>query len=497
VSARTSGRGGSAVRIAIDGPSASGKSAAGSRVAARLGVPFVDTGSMYRALTWLALQADVDVNDPAALAALAEETTLTIGPPPAEGMETCSIAADGVDITPFLRDPAVERNVSAVSAVPAVRAVMVHLQREAAPADVVMAGRDIGTVVLPDAELKVYFEASVDVRAARRYAELLDRGREVTPDGVRADLERRDALDSSRATSPLRPAKDAVIIHTDQHTLEGVVERVLALVAEREAMQSETHEQPAAAQHRPPRDRAPRAKASARSTQHAALLAPRAWWPLIFYWLMTRLMRLVVWSVGRYEVHGAERVPRHGPLIVVSNHLNNADPPLLGAALPRRLRFMAKQELFETRFGVFMRWFGAFPVRRFEADLTALRQAQAIVNEGGALAMFPEGHRSRTSGWGPPHPGTALIALRTGAPLLPVAITGTERIRSPLILFRKPPIRVVVGEPFTLPAARRVTSEAVQAGAEEIMHRIAALLPPGYRGIYGDGGEGTTETQRK
>ena len=219
-------------------------------------------------------------------------------------------------------------------------------------------------------------------------------------------------------------------------------------------------------------------------------------WTAAFYWLMTRLMRLVVWTFGRYQVVGKERVPDSGPLLVVSNHLNNADPPLLGAAIPRRLRFMAKQELFDSRFGVFMRWFGAFPVRRFEADLAALRQAQGILKEGGVLGMFPEGHRSRGGGMGPPHPGTALIALRSGAPLLPVGITGTEAVRSPAVLLKKPRIRVVIGEPFRLPNTRRVSAEQVQAGADEIMRRIAALLPAQYRGVYADGG-GTTEEPRR
>jgi 1-acyl-sn-glycerol-3-phosphate acyltransferase len=212
-----------------------------------------------------------------------------------------------------------------------------------------------------------------------------------------------------------------------------------------------------------------------------------------FYWLMTRLMRLVVWTFGRYEVAGNERVPTDGPLIVVSNHLNNADPPLLGAAIPRRIHFMAKQELFDSRFGWAMRWFGAFPVRRFEADLAALRAAQGILKEGEAIGMFPEGHRSRTGGMGPPHPGTALIALRTGAPLLPVGITGTERIRTPLVLLQQPRIRVVIGEPFTLAQTRRISAEQVQAGTDEIMRRIAALLPPSYRGQYADGAAATTE----
>jgi cytidylate kinase len=191
-------------------------------VAARLGYPFVDTGSMYRAITWLALRRGVDPGDAARLAALAESTTLRIGPPPADGRETCTISVNGTDITPWLRDADVERTVSEVSAVPAVRAVMVRLQRQAAPADVVMAGRDIGTVVLPDAELKVYLEASVAVRAARRQAELAEKGRVERLDQVRADLVRRDALDSSRAASPLRPAADAVIIDTDALTIEQV-----------------------------------------------------------------------------------------------------------------------------------------------------------------------------------------------------------------------------------------------------------------------------------
>jgi 1-acyl-sn-glycerol-3-phosphate acyltransferase len=210
-------------------------------------------------------------------------------------------------------------------------------------------------------------------------------------------------------------------------------------------------------------------------------------WHATFYWMMTRLMRSVVWAFGRYEVVGVEHVPVDGPLIVVANHLNNADPPLLGAAIPRPIRFMAKQELFETKAGAFYRWFGAFPVRRFEADLAALRQAQGILKEGGVLGMFPEGHRSHGDGMGPPHPGTALIALRTGAPLLPIGITGTEAIRTPTVLLRNPRIRVVLGEPFTLPATGRISAERVTEGTDEIMRRIAALLPPKYRGLYGDG----------
>lgn len=216
----------------------------------------------------------------------------------------------------------------------------------------------------------------------------------------------------------------------------------------------------------------------------------RAPWHTAFYFIIGHAMATVVATFGRYQVTGKERVPRSGPLIVVANHLNNADPPLLGGAIPRRLRFMAKQELFDGRFGFIMRWYDAFPVRRFEADMAALRQAGVILKEGGALAMFPEGHRSHGEGMGEAFPGTALIALRSGATLLPVAITGTERITTPKVLLQHPPIRVTIGEPFTLPPADRIGKEQVQAGTEEIMRRIAALLPPSYRGVYSEGRAG-------
>jgi cytidylate kinase len=225
--------GGCEIRIAIDGPSASGKSAAGSRVAARLGYPFVDTGAMYRAITWLALQRGTSHVDAEALTTLAETAALRIGPPPANRRDMCSISVDGQDVT------AVERAVSTVSAVAGVRQALVRIQREASPANVVMAGRDIGTVVLPDAALKVFLVASIEVRTVRRQEELAQKGRIETPEQVRAGLEQRDRIDSGRAVSPLRPAEDAVIIDSDRLTLDQVVDRIVRLACERGAVEVE------------------------------------------------------------------------------------------------------------------------------------------------------------------------------------------------------------------------------------------------------------------
>jgi len=191
----------------------------------------------------------------------------------------------------------------------------------------------------------------------------------------------------------------------------------------------------------------------------------------------------------RYEVEGRARVPATGGLIVVSNHLNNADPPMIQRALPRYVCFMAKREMIEAPIvGPLFRAWGAFPVRRGEADLHALREACRVVQSGELLMMFPEGTRSRTGKIGDGHPGTAIIARRTGAPILPVAITGTEGIKWPGIFWRPRSvrrIRVAIGEPFTLAEGGRANSETLRADTAEIMRHIAALLPEEYQAAAG------------
>lgn len=198
---------------------------------------------------------------------------------------------------------------------------------------------------------------------------------------------------------------------------------------------------------------------------------------------MTRLLALALFILGRWRVLGAEKTPRSGGLIVVANHLNFIDPPLLAASLPRRIHFMAKQELFDARSGVFVRLYGAFPVRRFEADLQALRTARKLLQDGEVVGMFPEGHRSGGEMIAA-HPGTALLALQSGSPVLPVAITGSEQIRIPGALFRRPRVTVRVGEPFVMAREHRIDSVAIEQASIRIMRHIAELLPPRYRGVY-------------
>lgn len=211
-----------------------------------------------------------------------------------------------------------------------------------------------------------------------------------------------------------------------------------------------------------------------------------------FYWTCTYLLRGILRVVVRWDVKGRENVPKTGALIVVSNHLNNADPPILGAGIAsRRIRFMAKVELFKMPFGAIIKLWDAFPVRRFDADLGAMLNAERILKRGGALGMFPEGHRSRTGYMGPVHPGTAMIALRSGATVLPCAMTGTEKLKNPLVLFRRPRFSVSIGEPIHLEAVRRPTEQQVSELTQRIVDAIQAQLPRQYVAAYtGTEGEG-------
>ena len=217
--------------IAIDGTAASGKSTIGRLLAERLGYLYLDTGAMYRAVTWVALQRGLDIADEEAVTALAEAVEIEVVPPTANDERQYTVYADGEDVTWQIRRPEVDANVSPVSAYPGVRRALTAQQRRIGHRGrVVMVGRDIGTVVMPNADLKIYLDATVEERARRRYREILARGESADYGEVLAAMRRRDKLDSEREVAPLRPAKDAVIIDTTDLTVEEVLARVMELV---------------------------------------------------------------------------------------------------------------------------------------------------------------------------------------------------------------------------------------------------------------------------
>lgn len=219
--------------IAIDGPAASGKSTLAFFLAKELGYLYFDTGVMYRAITWAAQQQGIPVSDERAITDLAERLQIDVCPPSRDDGRPCDVLVDGEDVTWVIRSPEVEVCVSQVSAYPGVRKAMTVQQRRIGKrGKVVMVGRDIGTVVLPEAELKIYLDASVEERASRRYAEVRGRGEKASLDEILAAMRRRDKIDSTRPVAPLRAAADAIRIDSDGLTIEEVLQRVRDLIGD-------------------------------------------------------------------------------------------------------------------------------------------------------------------------------------------------------------------------------------------------------------------------
>jgi cytidylate kinase len=220
--------------VALDGPGSSGKSSVGAAAAAQLGYRFLDTGVLYRAITLLSVLRDIEPDAQAELVALVPQIELRAD----DDGALRRAAVSGEDVTAQLHVPAVDRLVSAVSALPEVRAALLGAQRDiAAPGRIILAGRDIGTVVLPDADLKLYLDVSVEERARRRAAErgLADDSEEAAV--ILADLYRRDHLDGSRAVAPMRVPEDAVMVRSDGRRFEETVAQVMAIIRQREGQE--------------------------------------------------------------------------------------------------------------------------------------------------------------------------------------------------------------------------------------------------------------------
>ena len=204
---------------------------------------------------------------------------------------------------------------------------------------------------------------------------------------------------------------------------------------------------------------------------------------MILWRLIRGVVRLGAAILFDVRVVGRQNVPETGPLIIASNHLSWVDVPLIPAFLKRKVVYMAKDETFHGKMGWFVRFLGAFPVKRGEADRQSLRTAEEQLKAGRILSIFPEGTRSKIHTLGQAHAGLGMIALRSGAPVLPVAIYGSEKSFTNF----RPRITIIYGEPMILtPKGRKITREDIDQSTEQVMLRISSMLPPEYRGVYAE-----------
>jgi len=375
---------------------------------------------MYRAVTLVAREQGIDPGDAERLGRLAESLAVDVAHAGEDGLPRVSVGDR--DVTAAIRAPEITAAVSAVSAHRAVRAAMVRRQREVAgTGGVILEGRDIGSVVLPWADVKIYLDASVHVRATRRADELRRSGVEADVADVERDLERRDAFDSSRAESPLIWPIGAWRVDTSELTIDGQVARVIELA---------------------------RAEAARRAA--IAALPDRRDRRRLWYSFFADLARLVATVVFGARVRRDYNEVRAENYIYASNHISNQDPPVVSSCIRREVHFVAKAGLFKNPlFGALIRSLNAFPIKRGVFDREAMATSLDLLARGRNLLIFPEGGRVSGGELGAPKNGVGYLAVQSGAPVIPVYLYGSDRLRD--CLFRRDRIRVVYGRPIRIP----------------------------------------------
>jgi len=400
--------------VTIDGPAAAGKSSTARAIAATFGWRHLDTGAFYRALGLKGRRLGA-LDDPAALARIAGATTIGFAGEPA----TPRVILDGVDVSEAIRSPEAGDAASRLAAIPEVREVLLRWQRASAEGSpLVGEGRDLGTVVFPDADVKLFLHADVRTRARRRLAELAGRGLPLDMDQVMEELESRDRRDQTREASPLKPAADAVVLDTTGLDLEGQVAAALAVIRAHPRFPAREPSGPGSAGE--PGPGCGGAEAGSRGGLGVRVS--------LHYSASRFLLGGLVGALSGWRVEGREHVPREGGLIVASNHVSLWDPPLVGIAAVRELHFLAKEELFRTPvLGPLIRSLNAIPIRRGVADLSGLARAMEVLRAGRALLMFPEGTRVRDGELRPARPGLGMLAVATDARIVPVFISGSQR----------------------------------------------------------------------
>ncbi len=373
--------------IAIDGPSGTGKSTVAKEVARRLGFTFFDTGAMYRSFAWKVCQSGIDPADEAKVVESVPSFHFHIGK---NGKGERAYFVGDVDVTNFIRTREISSLSSKVAAYSAVRSAMVKMQRRfGRSCDAVFEGRDMGTVVFPNADLKIFLTAKPTVRAERRYRELVAKlpssAEPMSVSEILKEISERDKNDSSRSVSPLIQADDAILIDTSESTIDEVVDQIVRLKPKRK---------------------------SRFSTMKFS------------YWLVYSLSRLFFKIFFRLQVFGEKHI-RPGPGLLIANHTSFFDPPVLSISCLEEVHFLARESLFRIPLlGSLIKVLNTHAVANDASDMHVLRQMIRLLGEGNKLIIFPEGKRSADGEMKPFERGFVFLAKKAKCTVYPAYIDG-------------------------------------------------------------------------
>lgn len=490
------------MKVAIDGPAGSGKSTVAHEIARRRHLTYLDTGAMYRAVTLACLRRGVDLADEKAVTDVAESVSISFE----GGVDDLKTLLDGDDVSTEIRTAVIDRNVSVVSAYPGVRAAMVKIQQAiGASGDVIAEGRDIGTVVFPDAEVKVFLTADASARAHRRAVQRTGQDASTNPEAqvdaqaeaeVLADLERRDRLDSTRATSPLKAADDAHRIDSSNLTVDEVCDQIEHLMdlavkdkqssgAQDPQLTTPTELVDIAPASRSNRDGKMPFFGNEPDAYYANAMMSYPWITRGFYYFAAAVVWCWTKLWWRWDIQDADKLLKSSNgrgAVVIMNHTSMLDPcivVLYELFHHRRLRPIYKSEFDEMPFiGWFLTRIGCISIHRGEADLKALRYAQHALERGESILIYPEGTRVKSDSEEVKiHGGFALIAQMAKADIIPVGIVGARDITPRgKHLFHPGKVFVQVGEPIKLPKVRgKDRKRVLQAAEDESMRRVYEL----------------------
>ncbi|MFA5658184.1 MAG: (d)CMP kinase [Oscillospiraceae bacterium] len=429
------------INIAIDGPSGAGKSSIAKRLAKKMDYVHIDTGALYRAIALFVINNGADTCSEEEVSPLLNGIRIDIK----HIDDSQHVFLNYLDVTSEIRSPDISMGASNVSAHPLVRAFLLELQREiAGKNNIIMDGRDIGTVVLPDADVKIFLTASPEERATRRFSELERKAVKISYDEVLNDIKQRDFNDSNREIAPLKKADDAILVDTTGNEFEQSVEILHKIII---------HEL-----------ENPRKKSSGERCRICAFR--------IFLYAILRMVISGIFHIYyNLKIEGKYNIPKTGGNIFASNHRSYTDPILI--ALPTRVpfAFMAKEELFQG--GRLFKWlitaFGAFPVQRGKGDFSAIDESISRLNLGRNLVIFPEGTRSKDGVVGRGKTGVALIAAKAQVKVIPVGIS----FKGSKLKFRSR-IKVKFGKPID-PEELTIKSTAA-SDLKLLKHKIMSAI---------------------